>query len=152
MLFLGIVGMGGVFAGSNPAYTIHELTHHIQTAQVKFVITEPEMIENIVAATEQCGIGKKDILIFDVMGQEIPQGFSSWTQLLGYGEDDWEHFDNEAQSKATTAARLFSSGTTGLPKAAIQTHYNFIAEHTLVFESNPRPFPVSDKLLGLDIL
>ncbi|KAK3066980.1 hypothetical protein LTS18_001372, partial [Coniosporium uncinatum] len=30
--------------------------------------------------------------------------------------------------------RLFSSGTTGLPKAAITTHLNLIAQHELVYE------------------
>ena len=146
MLFLGIIGMGGVFAGSNPAYTTYELTHHIKTAQVKFLITEPEMVQNIVAAAKQCEIPETNILIFDVMGQKVPPGFSSWTRLLEHGEVDWVKFDSETQSKATTAARLFSSGTTGLPKAAIQTHYNFIAEHTLVFEANPKSFPVGDNI------
>ena len=146
MLFLSIIGTGGVFAGSNPAYTTYELAHHIKTAQVKFLITEPEMLQNIVTAAQQCEIPESNILIFDVMGQQIPPGFSSWTQLLAHGEEDWVKFDDEAQSKTTTAARLFSSGTTGLPKAAIQTHYNFIAEHTLIFEANPRSFPVGSNV------
>lgn len=52
------------------------------------------------------------------------------------GEKDWVRFDDEKTAKSTTAARLFSSGTTGLPKAAILSHFNFIAQHTLVHERN----------------
>jgi Long-chain acyl-CoA synthetases (AMP-forming) len=42
---------------------------------------------------------------------------------------------------------MFSSGTTGLPKAAIITHYNFIAQHTLTYEiSEPKPYEVGGSL------
>lgn len=52
-------------------------------------------------------------------------------------------FDDEKTSRNTTAARLFSSGTTGLPKAAVISHYNLIAQHTLVQEVDNKPWDVS---------
>lgn len=61
---------------------------------------------------------------------------------MGRGESDWIKWDNEARSKSTTAARLFSSGTTGLPKAVEMTHHNFIAQHTMVLEHKPRDYEV----------
>jgi acyl-CoA synthetase (AMP-forming)/AMP-acid ligase II len=63
-------------------------------------------------------------------------GCKSWRWLLHHGESDWVKWDDESRSKETTAARLFSSGTTGLPKAVEMTHYNFVAQHTMVVESN----------------
>lgn len=131
---MGIVAAGGVFAGTNPSYTQFELVHHIKTAKAKFFITEPEMLKSAVAAAKECNIPESKIWIFDVLGKPLPQGFKSWKDLLTYGEKDWERFDDEKTAKETTAARLFSSGTTGLPKAAVLSHHNFVAQHTLVHE------------------
>ena len=142
ILFLGIVAAGGIFAGTNPSYTPYELVHHIQTAQTKFLLTEPEMIDQIKDAAGQAGIPKERIFILDFLGQKIPIGFKPWSALLQYGEKDWVRFDNEEQAKKTTAARLFSSGTTGLPKAAMLSHHNLVSQHTLVHEYAPKPYSV----------
>lgn len=131
---LGVIAAGGIFAGTNPSYTHHELTHHIKTAKTKFLISEPEILDNVVAAAKECGIPQSDIWIFDVHDQSVPAGYKSFKALMQHGEKDWVRFDDEKTCKETTATRLFSSGTTGLPKAAVLTHYNLIAEHELCFE------------------
>ncbi|TVY85924.1 Acyl-CoA ligase, partial [Lachnellula willkommii] len=148
MLFLGIIAAGGVFAGTNPSYTEFELVHHINTAKAKFFITEPEMLKNSLAAAKKCGVPQSNIWIFDVLGQTIPSGFRSWTELLSHGEKDWKRFDDEKTCKETTATRLFSSGTTGLPKAAVLSHHNLISQHTLVHEMVKKPYEIK-RLLTL---
>ena len=142
IIFLGVIAAGGVFAGTNPSYTPFELTHHIKTAKSKFIISEPEILSSALTAARECNIPQTQIWIFDVLGQDLPKGFQSWKELLKHGERDWLRFDDEKTSKNTTAARLFSSGTTGLPKAAVISHYNLIAQHTLVQEASKKPWKV----------
>jgi acyl-CoA synthetase (AMP-forming)/AMP-acid ligase II len=142
MLFLGIIAAGGIFAGTNPSYTPSELVHHIKTSRSEFLITEPEMLDSVLAAAQECDIPRSNIWIFDVLKQPIPAGFRSWEALMQHGEKDWVRFDDEKTSKSTTATRLFSSGTTGLPKAAILTHHNLISQHTLVHEVTWKPYQV----------
>lgn len=139
-MFLGIIAAGGIFAGTNPAYTQFELVHHIKTAKTTFIIAEPELLDNTVKAAKECGIPASNVWVFDVLGNSFPKDFRSWRELLSHGEKDWERFDDEKTSKATTAARLFSSGTTGLPKAAGLSHYNLIAQHTLVHDISRRNY------------
>jgi 4-coumarate--CoA ligase len=161
MAFIGILSFGGIFAGVNPSHTPYELTHAFMTAQVKALIVEPELLPNALKAAAQAGIPRSHIFVFDhhtpvtipwnasevwgegLGGEERWGGCRSWRYLMIQGESDWERRDDEARSKVTVAARLFSSGTTGLPKAVEMTHYNFIAQHTMVLEWKPRDYEVS---------
>ena len=146
MLFLGIIAAGGAFAGTNPAYTPFELSHHFKTSETKFIITESDLLPAVLAAAKDCGISPSNVRIFDTLNEAIPSGFESWKSLLNHGERDWARFDDEKTAKRTPAARLFSSGTTGLPKAASLSHSNLIAQHTLVYEAHPIPYEVCRKL------
>lgn len=143
MLVLAIIGAGGVFTGTNPSYMQFELSHHIKTAKAKFLISEPEILMPLLVAARENNISLSNIWIFDVLGQEVPPGMRSWRELLAHGEEDWVRFDDLKTSKETAAARLFSSGTTGLPKAAVISHYNLVAQHEAAWEAYPRPYQVS---------
>jgi acyl-CoA synthetase (AMP-forming)/AMP-acid ligase II len=145
LLFLGIIAAGGVFTGTNPGYTQYELAHHFKTAKVRFLISEPEILSNLQAAAKGCNIAQENLWIFHPLPeQKCPEGSKSWQELLSHGENDWIRFNDLKTCSTTTAARMFSSGTTGLPKAACVTHYNFIAQHELVYEGpNKKPYDVS---------
>lgn len=147
MAFLGVVAAGGVFAGTNPAYTPYEIAHAIRTAKITHFISEPGLVSNVLAAAEQTGLATEHIFLFNISGEPVPaelaaQGLRSWDWLQQHGAEDWLRFDDEQTSRRTMAARLFSSGTTGMPKALDMSHYNFVAQHTLVMEHRPRPYEV----------
>jgi 4-coumarate--CoA ligase len=151
MAFVGILSFGGIFAGVNPSHTPYELEHAFRTAEVKALIVEPELLPNALKAAHQAGIPRTNIFAFDYhtpvdkpwsSNKAWKTDIKSWRHLMGQGEADWIKWDNEARSKSTTAARLFSSGTTGLPKAVEMTHHNFIAQHTMVLEHKPRDYEV----------
>jgi 4-coumarate--CoA ligase len=160
MAFLGIISFGGVFSGVNPSHTYFEILHAFQTADVKALIVEPHLLPIALEAASQASVPRKHVFIFDYDtphtqpwhpsevqgkgsgGEEMWDGLASWRALLCHGECGWIAWDDEQRSKDTTAARLFSSGTTGLPKAVEMTHYNFVAQHTLVMEYKPRDYEV----------
>lgn len=140
----GIVAAGCIYSGTNPAYTPYELANAVKVAKINFFIVEPELLPNILTAAKDAGVAQDRILIFDngLPGQSVPKGFKSWRTLFDHGEADWERFDDLETSRNRICARLFSSGTTGLPKAAVLTHYNFIGQHYYVEEWRPRPYTV----------
>lgn len=131
-----------MFTGSNPSYTPNELAHHIKASESKFAFVEPEILKNLAAAAKQAKLPAQNVWIFDNLGQTIPPGEKSWKKLLEHGEEDWVRFNDYKTAEDTTAARLFSSGTTGLPKAVKITHLNLIAQHELATEGGDRPYQV----------
>ena len=133
MLFLGLVGAGGVFSGSNPAYTPYEVEHHVKTAKVKFVVAEPELLNTILKGSKGL-VEEKNVFVFNVRGQRCPEGFRSWEWLLQHGEEDWIRFTGVERCKNTSVARLTTSGTTGPPKMAVQSHYNATSWFTQAHE------------------
>ncbi|KAL7269829.1 hypothetical protein RUND412_007488 [Rhizina undulata] len=139
ILFLGIIAAGGVYTGTNPSYTPAELSHHIEISEATFIISEPEVLQNVLLAAEERKIPPRNIWIFNPLPtQVVPPGHKSWEELLQHGEKDWVRFDDEKISAETGACRLFSSGTTGLPKAVELSHRNLVAQHTMVTEYRPR--------------
>jgi 4-coumarate--CoA ligase len=143
MIFLGGVGAGGIFSGTNPAYTVYEIRHHIRTAQVKFFVVEPEILAPILEAARLENIPNDMIFIFNTREyQTVPEGFRSWTWLLEQGEEDWVRISDVEELKLTEVARLNTSGTTGLPKTAMQSHYNATSWQTMVSDIAPVPWEV----------
>ena len=144
IFFLSVIGVGGVFAGTNPAYTQAELTHHLVTAKVRFILSEPAIAAPLLKAAARVNIPHNMIRIYNPMGDLDTTGCQPWTELLSHGESDWVRFDSLEKCKNTTAARLFTSGTSGLPKAAVISHYNLIGQHMIFVELSPKPHEVQD--------
>ncbi|KIW01906.1 uncharacterized protein PV09_06747 [Verruconis gallopava] len=131
---LGIIGAGCVYTGTNPAYTPRELTHHISVTKAKLFLVEPELLSPVLEAMKRSSIDSSKVFLFDPYSQQNSE-LPSWQSLLDHGEQDWVRFEDENESKNTTAMRLTTSGTTGLPKAAELSHHNLVSQHTLVWES-----------------
>ena len=134
MLFLGIIAAGGVFTGTNPGYTPRELAHHILVTKSKLFIVQPDFITPMLEALRTTKQSYSKVFLFG--HDDNLRNMPSWKTLLEHGQLDWFRFEDEYKVKTTTAALLTTSGTTGLPKAAMISHHNLIAEHILVWERN----------------
>ena len=140
VLWLGIIGAGGCVSGSNPSYTTFELIHHLQISQARFIVAQAEYLSNIVEPARECGIPTSSIFVLAAAGQRAPEGYRTWETLLGHGECDWVSFeDDETKAQETVAALSSTSGTSGLPKAAIISHRYMVAQSVMIESDSNRP-------------
>lgn len=117
-IYLGIIAAGGCFTGANPGYTARELTHHLRITKAKFILTELKMLEISLASAKDCGVPHSNIFVLNFRNEIIPAGHRSWNVLLEHRERD----SVEVNDESIPAAYASTSGTTGLPKAAIIPH------------------------------
>lgn len=127
LLRLAVIEAGGVFTGSNPGYTPLELKYHVETSYAKYIIGEPSLLGTILGITQDCGIPASRVFVFDAFDKALYEDLRSWESLLEHGEEDWIGFKDSDKQRTTIAALAFTSGSTGLPKAAMISHHYIVS-------------------------
>ncbi|KZL70302.1 4-coumarate-CoA ligase, partial [Colletotrichum tofieldiae] len=143
--YLGIVSVGCVFSGANPAYTVPELVHQMTNTAAKVVLAHPNHLEQVLKAVDKSKISRNQVFQFSEDENETKHGVKDWRHMVGTPTQvdsyRWPIFSAE-ESTRTIATINYSSGTTGLPKGVCVSHHNLIAnvEQTAFMRYAGKPY------------
>ncbi|RPD61672.1 amp dependent CoA ligase [Lentinus tigrinus ALCF2SS1-7] len=120
--------LGGVVTTSNPAYTADELAYQLQLTKSRLIITHPEVVAVTLEAARLAGVSPDRIALFDPHPGSV---HANLPDLISLGLKQQQVFTERrlkrGEGKTKLALLLFSSGTTGKPKAVMISHYSLIA-------------------------
>ncbi len=114
--FFGVASAGGVNTTINPTYTAKELRHQLLDSGATYLVTIPQFLDAAREAIKDTGV--KEIFVF---GEA--EGATPFADLMIAGEAPQIEID----PKEDLVALPYSSGTTGLSKGVMLTHYNIVA-------------------------
>jgi 4-coumarate--CoA ligase len=127
-LFYGIIAAGGVFSAASPSYTPEELARQIKQGKSNLLVVSPDKIEVGKKAAGIVGMSLDRVI---VLSSEPTWQVKS---LSGGKSADfengprmtWRRVTDVEELKRSLIVLLYSSGTTGVPKGVMLSHWNLV--------------------------
>ncbi|KAK4651986.1 hypothetical protein QC762_607360 [Podospora pseudocomata] len=137
-LFYSTIAAGGVFSASNPGSTPKELAAQVSQVGVKVILCNADTEATAVAAAKLTGLDSRNVVVYSSLpgGSLVLTPTSSSTPLTSSGSLSWAKITSRHVLDSSIICLLFSSGTTGPPKACKLSHTNMVAEAALVLSPN----------------
>lgn len=125
--FYGLEKAGAILVPMNPLFKEAEVKYEANDSGVKTIIVYQPLYPIVAAVKEKTDL--KTIIIIESeennKNHKIPEGTIGWSELMKSTKPDPPEY--EFNPKEDLAALMYTSGTTGLPKGTMLTHYNMVA-------------------------
>ncbi|KAF5545578.1 phenylacetyl ligase [Fusarium napiforme] len=149
--------LNAIASPANAAYSVSELTHQLRATGAKALFTCVPLLPVALEAAAASNISKDHIFILDMPDETNNSTFVALSTLI----DEGRHLPPlpplrwvKEQGKRQVAYICFSSGTSGLPKGVMLSHYNIISNIALqvAYETYGRKLAGVDTQVGLGLL
>ncbi|KAG5787061.1 hypothetical protein H9Q69_013865 [Fusarium xylarioides] len=120
----------GIVTPASSAHSASELEHQLRSSGAKALFTCAPLLSTALKAASAVGIPEKHIFLLPLPKTPSEESFKTIEDLIAEGKTlpplelaAW----TPGQGKRQVAYLCYSSGTSGLPKAVMISHYNVIA-------------------------
>jgi long-chain acyl-CoA synthetase len=125
--FYGLEKAGAILVPMNPLFKETEVEYELNDSGAETIIVYQPVYPNVESIRHNTSL--KNIIIIPTTihttQQDLPKGTISWPELISNTKPDPPNYHFNA--KEDLAALVYTSGTTGLPKGTMLTHYNIVS-------------------------
>ncbi len=115
--FHAVSSLGGISSTVNPLYTAGELASQLKDSGARYLLTIPQFLDKALEAAAESPV--REVFVFGEAERATP--LAALLQSAG------QLPEVRIKPKEDLVALSYSSGTTGLPKGVMLTHYNLVA-------------------------
>lgn len=131
--YYAVLSLGGIVVNTNPMYVEREILHQVNDSGSKMMITLTDLYPRVKNVKENTSLEKVFLTGFTGKPESMPDD-TVWVPGL-YAADRIPAPEVEIDPVEDLAVLQYTGGTTGVPKAAMLTHYNLYANTTQVSKS-----------------
>ena len=150
VVFMGVLMAGGIFTGANPTYVPRELAHQLRDSGATYLLCSEAVLDVGIAGAKEAGLSQDRVFVYNsqifngpnAAGISPQRGCQYWGELVASPDESktfqWD--DMNGEESHNILALNYSSGTTGVPKGVMISHYNYVS-NTLQFAALAKLYP-----------
>lgn len=146
--FYGLEKAGAIMVPMNPLFKENEVKYEANDSGAETIVVFQPLYPTVAAIKDKTNL--KTIIIIELeenkANLKIPEGAIGWSELMKNTKPDPPEYD--FNPKEDLAALVYTSGTTGLPKGTMLTHYNMVSN---VVQASPM-FELSEFDIAMTVL
>jgi acyl-CoA synthetase (AMP-forming)/AMP-acid ligase II len=125
--FYGLEKAGGTMVPMNPLFKETEVKYEANDSGAEIIVVFQPLYPTVAAIKDKTKL--KTVIIIEseenIENLKMPEGTIGWSELMKRTKSDPPEY--EFNPKEDLATLVYTSGTTGLPKGTMLTHYNIVS-------------------------